>query len=150
MKANRHLRIAVGLYGIIWAMAVITFWLFYKNSQMAMLHVVVVQYVVMPVVPFISSIFVGKVHLPTKYVWLMPVCFSVAYLLYGPLTLSLSQYLLADVMSIPEFFDFLTGLISSAIGIPIGIALGKKPRNQFDETVIHMRAKPFSAWLSLI
>ena len=81
MKANRHLRIAVGLYGIIWVLSAITFWLFYKNSQMAMLHVIVVQYVVMPVVTLISSIFVGRAHLPTKYVWLMPVCFSVAYLL---------------------------------------------------------------------
>lgn len=120
MKANRHLRIAVGLYGIIWVLSAITFWLFYKNSQMAMLHVIVVQYVVMPVVTLISSIFVGRAHLPTKYVWLMPVCFSVAYLLYGLLTLSLSQYLLAKVMSVPEFFDFLTGLVSSAIGLLIG------------------------------
>lgn len=107
MKANRHLRIAVGLYGIIWVLSAITFWLFYKNSQMAMLHVIVVQYVVMPVVTLISSIFVGRAHLPTKYVWLMPVCFSVAYLLYGLLTLSLSQYLLAKVMSVPEFLIFL-------------------------------------------
>lgn len=128
MKANRHLRIAVGLYGIIWVLSVITFWLFYKNSQMAMLHVIVVQYVVMPVVTLISSIFVGRAHLPTKYVWLMPVCFSVAYLLYGLLTLSLSQYLLAKVMSVPEFFDFLTGLVSSAIGLLIGIALRKKSK----------------------
>ena len=67
MKANRHLRIAVGLYGIIWVLSAITFWLFYKNSQMAMLHV-----------------------------------------------------------------------------------LGKNLRNQFDETVIHMRARPKMAWLSLI
>lgn len=66
MKANRHLRIAVGLYGIIWVLSAITFWLFYKNSQMAMLHVIVVQYVVMPVVTLISSIFVGRAHLPTK------------------------------------------------------------------------------------
>ena len=79
MKANRHLRIAVGLYGIIWVLSAITFWLFYKNSQMAMLHVIVVQYVVMPVVTLISSIFVGRAHLPTKYVWLMPVCFSVFF-----------------------------------------------------------------------
>ena len=124
MKANRHLRIAVGLYGIIWALSAITFWLFYKNSQMAMLHVIVVQYVV----TLISSIFVGRAHLPAKYVWLMPVCFSVAYLLYGLLTLSLSQYLLAEVMSVPEFFDFLIGLVSSAIGLLIGIALGKKSK----------------------
>ena len=31
MKANRHLRIAVGLYGIIWVLSAITFWLFYKK-----------------------------------------------------------------------------------------------------------------------
>ena len=121
MKANRHLRIAVGLYGIIWVLSAITFWLFYKNSQMAMLHVIVVQYVVMPVVTLISSIFVGRAHLPTKYV-------CVAYLLYGLLTLSLSQYLRAKVMSVPEFFDFLTGLVSSAIGLLIGIAFGKKSK----------------------
>lgn len=49
-------------------------------------------------------------------------------ILYGLLTLSLSQYLLAKVMSIPEFFDFLTGLVSSAIGLLIGVALEKKSK----------------------
>ena len=53
-----------------------------------------------------------------------------SYLVYfcGLLTLSLSQYLLAKVMSVPEFFDFLTGLVSSAIGLLIGIAFGKKSK----------------------
>ena len=74
MKANRHLRIAVGLYGIIWVLSAITFWLFYKNSQMAMLHVIVVQYVVMPVVTLISSIFVGRENMPNKNVLFMPFC----------------------------------------------------------------------------
>ena len=107
MKANRHLRIAVGLYGIIWVLSAITFWLFYKNSQMAMLHVIVVQYVVMPVVTLISSIFVGRAHLPAKYVWLMPVCFSVAYLLYGLLTSHLANTFLPRLCLSLNFLIFL-------------------------------------------
>lgn len=128
MKANRHLRIAVWLYSIIWVVAAVTFWLFYKNSQMAMLHVIVVQYVVIPIITLVSSVFVGKAHLPARYLWLIPICFSVAYLLYGLLTLSLSQYLLADVASLPEISDFLTGIISSAIGLLIGITWGKRSK----------------------
>ena len=89
MKANRHLRIAVGLYGIIWVLSAITFWLFYKNSQMAMLHVIVVQYVVMPVVTLISSIFVAERICQLKYVglyaWFVFCCISTLRATY-PLT----------------------------------------------------------------
>lgn len=37
------------LYGIIFAILAISFWLFYDNSQMAMFHVIAVQYVTLPI-----------------------------------------------------------------------------------------------------
>lgn len=125
MKISRRFRIIIGVYGVLWALAVITFWFFYKDSQRAMFHVIVVRYGLLPVLTFILSILIGKEYIPARYVWLVPICFSIAYLGYVLLTLSLGLYVLAGNVSLPEIPDFLFCLIISAIGLLIGIVLRK-------------------------
>ena len=125
IKGNRHLRKIAIFYGIIWAVLAISFWLFYGNSQMAMFHVNVVQYVTLPIIAFVFSVMVGTLCLPLRYAWVIPIFFSVTYLLYGLLTLSLAQFLLAGVASFPDIFEFIAAILISVIGILIGSGVAK-------------------------
>lgn len=52
--SSRLRKLAIS-YGIIWAVLVLSFWPFYNNSQMAMLHVIVVQYVALPIIIFVFA-----------------------------------------------------------------------------------------------
>ena len=125
IKVNSHLRKMAILYGILWAILAISFWLFYDNSQMVMLHVIAVQYVTLPFIFFVFSIMVGTLNLPLRYACVIPIFFSVTYLLYGLLTLSLAQFVLAGVASFPDMFEFVAAILISVIGILIGTGVAK-------------------------
>lgn len=64
--SSRLRKLAIS-YGIIWAVLVLSFWPFYNNSQMAMLHVIVVQYVALPIIIFVFSVIVATIHIPLRY-----------------------------------------------------------------------------------
>lgn len=125
IKVNSHLRKMEISYGIVWAVLVFSFWPFYNNSQMAMLHVIVVQYVALPFIIFVFSIMVGTLNLPLRYACVIPIFLSVTYLLYGLLTLSLAQFVLAGVASFPDMFEFVAAILISVIGILIGTGVAK-------------------------
>ena len=92
---------------------------------MAMLHVIVVQYILLPTVTLIISILIGKEHSSKKHIWLVPICFTTAYLLSRLLTQSLLQQILAGVAAFPGIFDFLIMIAISFIGMLLGWRLGK-------------------------
>lgn len=124
IKVNSHLRKMAISYGIVWAVLVFSFWPFYNNSQMAMLHVIVVQYVALPIIIFVFSVIVSTIHIPMRYAWTIPIFFAVSYLIYSLFTLSLAQLVLAGVASFPDIFDFVAGVLISAIGMLIGTCVG--------------------------
>lgn len=92
---------------------------------MAMLHVIVVQYILLPTVTLIVSILIGKERSSKKHIWLIPICFATDYLLSWLLTQSLLQQILAGVAAFPGIFDFLVMLAISSIGMLFGWGLGK-------------------------
>lgn len=124
-KVNSHFRKLAILYGIIWAALAVSFWIFYGNSQMLMLHVISVQYVALPIVTFVFSGIVGTICLPFRYAWMIPIFFGVTYLLYGLLTLSLAQFVLSGVASFPDIVDFIAATLISIIGLLIGTWVGE-------------------------
>lgn len=124
-KWNRHLCKIATIYGFIWAALATSFWFFYNNSQMAMLHVIVVQYVSLPIIIFVFSLIIGIQRLPLRLAWIIPILFSITYLLYGLLTLSLAQHVLVGVASFPDIVDFIAAIFISAVGMLIGIGAGK-------------------------
>lgn len=124
---NRHLFI-VKAYGAIWALIVIAFWSFYQNSQMALFNIIIGQYVILPILTFILSIFIGKEHCSAKYIWFVPICFSIAYIVCRLLTQSLAQYILAGVAAFPGVTDFLFIVIISVVGLLIGYIIDKFKR----------------------
>ena len=121
--SSRLRKLAIS-YGIIWAVLVLSFWPFYNNSQMAMLHVIVVQYVALPIIIFVFSVIVATIHIPLRYAWTIPSFFTISYLIYRLFTLSLAQLVLAGVASFPDVFDFVAGVLISAIGMLIGTCVG--------------------------
>lgn len=68
---------------------------------------------------------VGTLYLPLRYACVVPIFFSVTYLLYGLLTLSLAQFVLAGVASFPDIFEFIAAIFISVIGILIGTGVAK-------------------------
>lgn len=92
---------------------------------MAMLHVIVVQYVSLPIIIFVFSIIIGIQRLPLRLAWITPILFSITYLLYSLLTLSLAQFVLAGVASFPDIVDFIAAILLSTIGMLIGTGAGK-------------------------
>lgn len=123
MNATRRFKIIAGIYGGLWILSVASFWLVYKDSQMAMLHILVSGYAVLPLLTFILSLLLGMEHIPAKYIWLVPISFSVAYLLQSLLTHSLGQYVLLGGAAFPGIAYFVAVVVVSTAGLLIGIAV---------------------------
>ena len=92
---------------------------------MDMFHVIVVQYIILPTVSFILSVFIGRGHLPIRYVCIVPISFATMYLLLRITTLSLLQRILAGDAAFPNIYDFLAIVAISVIGLLIGVVWGK-------------------------
>ncbi len=125
MRTNRRIRNIIGVYSLIWLLSIATFWAFCRDPQMAMLHVIVVQYILLPIITLLLSILIGKEHPSKRYIWLVLICFTVAYLLSRLLTQSLLQQILAGVAAFPGIFDFLVIIAISSVGMLFGWRLGK-------------------------
>ena len=93
---------------------------------MAMLHVIVVQYLFLPVLTLLLSFFLGREGLPIPQAGCVLLGFSAAYLLCRLLTLSLLEYLLSGGAALPGRYDILAILFLSAVGLLIGAASKKK------------------------
>ena len=104
MDANCRFYRLIRIFAAAWALSVAVFWLFCRDPQMAMLHVIVA-------IRQIGCVLLG---------------FSAAYLLCRLLTLSLLEYLLSGGAALPGLYDVLAILFLSAVGLLIGAASKKK------------------------
>lgn len=93
---------------------------------MAMLHVIVVQYLFLPVLTLLLSFFLGREGLSIPQAGCVMLGFSAAYLLCRLLTLSLLEYLLSGAAALPGLYDILAILFLSAVGLLISAASKKK------------------------
>ena len=107
-------------------LSVAVFWLFCRDPQMAMLHVIVVQYLFLPVLTVLLSFFLGREALSIPQAGCVLLGFSAAYLLCRLLTLSLLEYLLSGAAALPGLYDILAILFLSAVGLLVGAASKKK------------------------
>ena len=92
---------------------------------MAMMHIIMVQYVTVPAAILVLSVFVGRKHLPIKYIWFVPIAFSAGYLLCRLSTQSLLQFVLTGVAASPGMKDFLAIIAISMIGLLFGMILSR-------------------------
>ena len=122
MDANRRFYRLIQIFAAAWALSVAVFWLFCRDPQMAMLHVIVVQYLFLPVLTVLLSFFLGREGLSIRQIGCVLLGFSAAYLLCRLLTLSLLEYLLSGAAALPGLYDVLPILFLSAVGLLIGAA----------------------------
>ena len=126
MDANCRFYQLIRIFAAAWALSVAVFWLFCRDPQMAMLHVIVVQYLFLPVLTLLLSFFLGRERLSIPQAGCVLLGFSAAYLLCRLLTLSLLEYLLSGGAALPGLYDILAILFLSAVGLLIGAASKKK------------------------
>ena len=126
MDASRRFYRLIQIFAAAWALSVAVFWLFCRDPQMAMLHVIVVQYLFLPVLTLLLSFFLGREGLSIPQAGCVLLGFSAAYLLCRLLTLSLLEYLLSGAAALPGLYDILAILFLSAVGLLIGAASKKK------------------------
>lgn len=126
MDANRRFYQLIRFYVAAWVLSVAVFWLFCRDPQMAMLHVIVVQYLFLPVLTLLLSFFLGRERLSIPQAGCVLLGFSAAYLLCRLLTLSLLEYLLSGAAALPGLYDILAILFLSAVGLLISAASKKK------------------------
>ena len=126
MDANRRFYRLIRVYAVAWGLSVAVFWLFCRAPQMAMLHVIVVQYLFLPVLIVLLSFFLGREGLSIRQMGGALLGFSAAYLLCRLLTLSLMEYLLSGGAALPGLYDILAILFLSAVGLLISAASKKK------------------------
>lgn len=126
MDANRRFYRLIRFYVAAWVLSVAVFWLFCRDPQMAMLHVIVVQYLFLPVLTVLLSFFLGREALSILQAGCVLLGFSAAYLLCRLLTLSLLEYLLSGAAALPGLYDILAILFLSAVGLLVDAASKKK------------------------
>ena len=126
MDANCRFYQLIRIFAAALALSVAVFWLFCRDPQMAMLHVIVVQYLFLPALTLLLSFFLGREGLSIPQAGCVLLGFSAAYLLCRLLTLSLLEYLLSGAAALPGLYDVLAILSLSAVGLLIGAASKKK------------------------
>ena len=126
MDANRRFYQLIRIFAAAWALSVAVFWLFCRDPQMAMLHVIVMQYLFLPALTLLLSFFLGREALSIPQPGYVLLGFSAAYLLCRLLALSLLEYLLSGGAALPGRYDILAILFLSAVGLLVGAASKKK------------------------
>ena len=126
MDANRRFYRLIRIFAAALVLSVAVFWLFCRDPQMAMLHVIVVQYLFLPVLTLLLSFFLGREGLSIPQAGCVLLGFSAAYLLCRLLTLSLLEYLLSGGTALPGRYDILAILFLSAVGLLVGMVSKKK------------------------
>ena len=126
MDANCRFYRLIQIFAAAWALSVAVFWLFCRDPQMAMLHVIVVQYLFLPVLTLLLSFFLGRERLSIPQAGCVLLGFSAAYLLCRLLTLSLLEYLLSGGAALLGLYDILAILFLSAVGLLVGMVSKKK------------------------
>ena len=126
MDASRRFYRLIQIFAAAWALSVAVFWLFCRDPQMAMLHVIVAQYLFLPVLTVLLSFFLGREALSIPQAGCVLLGFSAAYLLCRLLTLSLLEYLLSGAAALPGLYDILAILFLSAVGLLVGMVSKKK------------------------
>lgn len=110
--------IQVMSYLLIWAMAIIVFWIGGRSDAMG--YSLIVFYLVLPVSTLVISVFIGKDSGWANYKWMMLLFFGVMYMLASYATFSLANTVAFGNWNIPNITELLPGILCSAVGMIIG------------------------------
>ena len=106
-------------YLVIWAVALIVFWVGMEPSD-SMGYALMVFYLVLPITTLVISIFIGKDTGWSNLKWLMLLFFGFMYMMASYGTFSLANTISFGNVNLPELTDMIPGIICAAIGMLIG------------------------------
>lgn len=114
-------------YLVVWVLLLTLFW-FGTDGSDAMGFGLLAFYIVLPVATAILSFIIGKDHSWGKHRWLMILFFGVMFMLMEYGTFSLANMISNSKLNMPELSAMLPGMVSSSIGMLIGVLFSKKHR----------------------
>lgn len=119
--------ILIAAYLIIWAAAIIFFWVFTaKDSGDAMGYSLMFLWVILPVSTFVISLLIGRNNLWGNRKWFASAGFGIMYMLAEYATFSMANNVAFDKVNVPEFSMIITGAVISLIGMAIGNAIYRR------------------------
>lgn len=124
-NTNRNIIITSLSYLLIWAFAMIVFWLFTSGSD-AMGYSLMFLWIILPLTTFIVSVVIGKNNFWGKGKWAVTLFFGIMYMLAEYGTFKMANNIAFDKLNVPELGMIAVGAIISAIGMLIGSLCNKK------------------------
>ena len=121
--------ILIAAYLLIWAFAIITFWLFTSGSD-AMGFSLVFLWIILPVTTFVLSIVIGRNDYLGKWKWFSSLTFGVMYMLAEYATFRTANMVTFHKLNPPSWGMLLAGAVISVIGLGIGLAAGRRSRKR--------------------
>ncbi len=111
----------------IWALSLLSFWLFLEPTDGA-LYTIVVQWFLLPVATFVISLLIGKNGFWGKKMWFATLAFGVMVMLADYATFpALNMIRNADsVFHAPKFWLLPIGAAVSAVGLGVGCLIGQR------------------------
>lgn len=119
----------ISTYLIIWAVAILMFWLFTGEGD-AMGYSLMTFFCVLPITTFVISFLIGRDKNWELLKYFMPIFFGVMYMIAEYATFSLANMTSFDKFNLPSFELIITGAVISYIGIVIGLLTSKLKRKK--------------------
>ena len=121
--------ILIAAYLLIWAFAIITFWLFTSGSD-AMGFSLVFLWIILPVTTFVLSIVIGRNDYLGKWKWFSSLAFGLMHMLAEYATFRTANMVTFHKLNPPSWGMLLAGAVISVIGLGIGLAAGRRSRKR--------------------
>ena len=112
-------------YLLIWAVAMIVFWVFTSGSD-AMGYSLMFLWIILPITTFVVSIIIGKNDFWGKGKWVITLFFGVMYMLAEYGTFKMANNITFDKLNAPAWGMVVAGTIISTIGMLVGSLFNKQ------------------------
>lgn len=113
---------------VIWAVAVLVFWLF-SAPEGAMGYAIIVLYIVLPITTFVISILIGKDITWGKLRWLFFLFFGFMFMMMEYATFSTANMISFHKVNLPDITLLLVGGMISLSGLGIGKMIQRFSKN---------------------
>lgn len=124
-NTNRNKIITMLSYLLIWAVAMIVFWVFTSGSD-AMGYSLMFLWIILPITTFVVSIIIGKNDFWGKGKWVITLFFGVMYMLAEYGTFKMANNITFDKLNAPAWGMVVAGTIISTIGMLVGSLFNKQ------------------------
>lgn len=118
LKRNEFTRELI-CYLVVWVMSIVYFWIMGKDDAMG--YSITMLYFTLPLVTFVTSMIMTE-KVSNKYIYLIPMFFSIMFALVPMLTFNLANYLTFgnNIFNSIDLTGLTIGLLSSILGVIVG------------------------------